>query len=397
MSGGLAPSISTEQIYPPDAVYMARTSLFETRMLGYEDLELDLVTAHLLGCLNGRTAIRHEAGCSDEIFAIFRRAGVEVEEETLCYRTAEEANALAKAMTEQGKRLFYPYPLPERSFPDDAHLVTPSTYRFLNAKSNLGAIAPAECLAKRKTLTHEEFGHFEWTEPVFLKGAGDAATGRGFAVQPCRDKLSFDTARRWFAAHHDSVSGVIVEEWVDVSTCWCVGIVITDEDTFCLGGAEQLFASPARQSGSTIDPENALPKAGWALAIQIGEAARKLGYRGIAAFDVGLRRDGRMTVFDPNFRINSSSAQLLFHQSAAVRSGLSASCSFNVKAKGSFSALAKRLEAPIGEGWFVPTCLFDGEKHPLSMGNHRVIGFVLGNSRMGAQETANLFQKEMEA
>jgi hypothetical protein len=145
-----------------------------------------------------------------------------------------------------------------------------------------------------------------------------------------------------------------------------------------------------------IDPANAFPAAGHALVVRIGEAARHLGFRGIAGFDIGRTHDGRLLVFDPNFRFNSSSTQLLFHESAVSRTGLPATCSFQVSIGGSFKALAKRLENPIGEGYFVPTRLFNGELHPLAKGTHIVTGFVLGKDRQGAAQTARLLQERLE-
>lgn len=396
MTSALTPAISGSALYPPDAVYMARTTLFQTRMLGYTALNLDLVTAYLQGLINGRAAVRHEAGCSSEIRSLFRRAGVVLEEETFPFRTAEEAFGHAERLAGQGRRLFYPYPLPDGLFAEDSQLVSPRTYRFLNAKSNLEAIVPGKNLARRQQFTLAALDGYRWSEPVFLKGACGAATGWGFAVHPCRDRAAFEKAREWFAAHLERDHTVIVEAWEEVAICWCVGIVVTDEGTTCLGGAEQLFSAPARQRGSMIDPENLLPGEGRALAVRIGEAARQSGYRGIAGLDIGRCRDGRLVVFDPNFRINSSSAQLLFHDSAASRSGLAASCSFHGQAKGSFHTQAERLNGPIDEGWFIPTCLFDGEKHPESLGSHTIIGFVMGEHRQDAVENTARLQKILE-
>jgi hypothetical protein len=252
----------------------------------------------------------------------------------------------------------------------------------------LASLVSQEFLPQRQVLSHEELSEFELTEPVFLKAAGDAATGWGFAVRPCRDRRSFEDARRWFAQHRDRAPAVLVEEWVEVLTCWCAGVVVRDDGTECFGGAEQIFSSPARQSGSMIDPEDAFPDAGKKLAVQIGEAARKRGFRGIAGLDIGIRQDERLVVFDPNFRVNSSTTQLLYHASAAARADQSVSCSFQARPQGSFSGLANSLGAPIDEGWFVPVLLFNGERHPLSEGAHAVTGFVLGENRANAQEAA---------
>ena len=117
MLDALVSSLSTDRLLPPEAAFMARTDLFQTRMLGYTPGLLEAVTVLLMGVINGRTAVRHEGGVGPEIQAIYRRAGLVVEEETLVYRTAEEAWALADGLIEKGKRFFWPYPLPAGRFP----------------------------------------------------------------------------------------------------------------------------------------------------------------------------------------------------------------------------------------------------------------------------------------
>jgi len=391
----LTPRLQPESPYPSDAVFMARTDLFETRMLGFYPLLLDTVTTLAAGLLRGRAAIRHEAGAGPEVMEVYTRAGIDPCEETYSYRTPMEAEQHANALISAGRRLVWPYPLPRGRYPETAHLVPTKLYRFLNAKSNLEALVPAEHVAKRHILSHNELDGFEPDGPVFLKAGGEAATGWGFAVHPCRDSSAFQKARDWFAERHDSVPFVIAEEYVELARCWCAGIAVDDAGTTCFGGAEQLFSSPAKQVGSLIDPENAFPAEGVALAIRIGEAARARGFLGIAGLDIGRALDGRLLVFDPNFRLNSSTSQLLFHDSASARSGLPVSLSFQVHPGGPFRVTASLLEAPITEGWFIPTRLFNGEKHPLSEGKHIVTGFVLGRDRADADQASDRLQARL--
>ena len=388
MTAGLRSALAADLLYPPGSAFMARTDLHQTRMLGFTNLLLDTVTTLLAGILNGRSAVRHEAGAGPEVFAVYRRAGMVVEEDTRTYRTVDEAEALADGLIREGKRLFWSYPPPERRFPDKAQLVTPTLYRFLNSKANLERLVPSRHLPERRILSHEDLAEFEPSGPVFLKSAGDAATGWGFAVRPCPGKPEFEDARRWFLEHRDGVPAVIVEEAVNLAGCWCAGIAVSESGAVCFGGAEQLFRAPARQFGSLIDPDASFPQEGRALAETVGMAAQRLGFRGVAGLDIGLGCDGRLLVFDPNFRINASTHQLLLHDSAAARSGLRVSRSFQASPGGPFKDLAERLDAPIGDGWFVPTRLFNGEKHPLSEGRHIVTGFVLGNSRQDAEDAA---------
>jgi hypothetical protein len=395
-AGELRPALDPGGVFPPDAALMPRTDLAGTRLLDFEPVHLDSVTSHWTGLLGERPAVRHRAGAGPEARSLYRRAGMQVREETWLYETQEEAEAIADRLIARGARLFWPYPTRAGRFPDAAQLVPPPLWRRLNAKERLGELAPAESLPRRRVLSHEELAGLVPEEPLFLKAAGDTPTGMGYAVRYCPDPAAFDAARAWFAARRADVPAVIAEEVVPVEACWCAGIAVFETETRCFGGAEQLFSAPGVQSGSLVDPERAFPEAGRALAREIGEAARRLGFRGIGGLDIGRTRDGRLLVFDPNFRFNSSSAQLLFHDSAAARAGLATSLSFDATLRGPFAALAARLEAPIGEAWFVPLRLWNGEEHPLAEGQHQVTGMILGRDRSEAEAASRALRDRLE-
>lgn len=354
-------------------------------MLGFTPLHADGVTSLLLGLLGDRPAVRHEACAGSAIRALLARAGIDWSEDTRVFRTADEAERRADELIAEGFLLFGPYPLRMGRFPDEAHLVPPRTLRELNSKERLADIVPADNLPARRILSLPEFRRLRFERPVFLKAGGDLATGWGYAVRWCGDEGSLSAARDWFLSRPGEVPSVIVEEAVDVVSSWCAGLAVTAGRAICFGGAEQVFTEPGRQSGSILDPGNAPPPEALRVAELVGEAARRRGFLGIAGLDIGLARDGRFLVFDPNFRINSSTPQLLFHPAAAQRSGLPASRSVNTTIEMPFPALAERLAAVIDAGWFVPTRLFDGTSHPAAAGRHMVTGFVLGEDRPRAE------------
>jgi hypothetical protein len=153
-----------------------------------------------------------------------------------------------------------------------------------------------------------------------------------------------------------------------------------------------VFSAPARQSGSVIDPGQPFPDAARLLAVRVGETARKMGFQGIAGLDIGWAEDGRLLVLDPNFRVCASTSQLLLHGAAARRSGLPVSLWFQAHPGGRFRDLARRLHAPIGDGWFVPTRLFNAAQHPAADGRHTITGFVLGRDRAAAELAAERLQ-----
>jgi hypothetical protein len=387
----LAPAIPPGRLYPANTAYMARTSLQQTRMLGFKPFYLDIITTLLMGLLNGRPTVRHLSGASDEILAVLDRAGLEVAEDMRIYERPEEAEQIARELVEEGYKLFWPYPLPEDRYPDDAHLVAPGLWRRLNAKQNLDAIVPAANLAPRQIMRLAELRSRAFECPVFIKAGGDAPTGAGVAVRPCTDQASWLDAIAWFEGQGE-IDSVIVERDVPVRCCWCVMILVRRDGTTCVGAAEQTFQSAARQSGSVIDPDNPLPPGAAELAVKVGDVARRQGFIGIAGLDIGLAHDGRLIVFDPNFRFNASSTQVLLHGSASRRGGFSASASVFTTTRLALADIAKAVRGPIDDGWFVPTRLIDAALLPEAEGISFCTGFVLGACR----EEAITRQRELE-
>jgi hypothetical protein len=386
MSDALVPAHDVERLFPRDAAFMPRTSLEQMRLLGYTPFQLDSVSTLFAGVLGARPTVRHAASTTEGVLDLYRRAGLPFEEEVHPYREADAAERIGDALVARGFRLFGPYPLRADRYADEAQLVPPALWRRLNAKERFAELAPASALPARRVCAVDELA---FDAPVFLKAACDAVTGWGYAVRACSDRASFDAARAWFAAN--GVERVIVEQAVDVETCWCAGVAVDEAAACCFGAAEQIFSAPARQLGSRIDEEAPFPSEAASLVERIGEAARALGFRGVAGIDVGRARDGRLYAFDPNFRLNASTAQVLFHASAASRAGLPASRSLHVATSCDFDVLAARAARAIDAGWFVPLRALDARLHPLAEGRHLLTGFVLGRDRADAEAAASRF------
>jgi hypothetical protein len=374
-----------EALLPEDAAFMGRTDLRQTRMLGYSALNADSVTASLMGILGNRPAVRHRAGVTEAILRIFERAGLPVGEDLRVFETMEEAERHADRLVEEGFRLFSPYPLREGRFPDAAQLAPPDLWRRLNAKENLVELVSAENLPPREIIAADRLAARPFGGAVYLKAGGDLATGWGYAVRYCDDATSYAAALDWFAARSEDIPSIIIEADMRTSACWCVSISVGEAGARYLGAAEQIFGAPGKQAGSVVDPENPFPPAGIRLAVEAGNKAAEMGFRGIAGLDIGAAADGRMIAFDPNFRFNSSTQQAFLHEPAARRSGLSCSLSFNRPVPLPFAEVALLIAGPVAEGWFVPTRLFDGALCPAAEGKSICTGFVLGNDRQDAE------------
>ncbi|NRA98720.1 MAG: hypothetical protein HRU32_02700, partial [Rhodobacteraceae bacterium] len=362
---------------------MARSDLHQTRRLGYTVMNLDAVTTQLLGVINARDTVRHIAATTDEILTFLDEAGLHVDERMHRYSAEDEALAIADRLVADGKRLFWPYPLSAGRFEDTAHLVPPDLWLALNSKENLGAIAPQGAMPGRRVLDLEACKWPAGAGSVFLKSADGMATGWGYAVRHVSSANEMEAAKSDFRAME--ITRVVAENAIEVTACWCANLGVVDAGVTFLGAAEQVFSAPGKQAASRIDPARPLPSAGVSLAIALAEAGRARGFRGICGFDIGVTRDGSVYVFDPNFRINSSTPQVMFHDSAAARSGFPVSLSFMGQSPHTMSQTIARLSSPVADGWFFPFRLLDHAWLESLEGASMITGFVLGETEATVQ------------
>lgn len=383
-SGVLAPMVSPEELLPEGAAFMARTDLHQTRMLGYTVFNLDAVTTLLLGVLGRRTTLRHRAGVTDEILGFLEHAGLRIEEDMRVFHGTEEAVARAREIVAEGQKLFWPYPPAPKLYDEAAHLVPPSLWARLNSKEALPEIVPPGGLAARELRAIDDLDGLAL--PVFLKAAGGEATGWGHAVRHCATEADVAAAKEDFAKL--DVTRLVAEAALEVERCWCANLSVTDEGVRYLGAAEQTFSAPGQQAGSVIDARHLLPEAGQALALEVADNARAQGFLGVCGLDIGLTVDGRMIVFDPNFRFNACTPQVLLHPAAAARVGADVSLSFAGRREGALSDMLARLREPVEEGWFVPFRVIDASLMETAEGVNHCTGFVLGRDRAEAEARA---------
>lgn len=384
------PLTPIDALLPDDVAFMTRTELSQLRRLGMSAMNLDTVTGHALGVLGRRPSVRHQACVTDEILAFLIGAGLPIAEDIRVYRDADEAERHADDLIAAGYRLFGPYPLRDARFPPEAQLVPAPLWRSLNSKANLGQLVPSGHLAPRRMWHEDEVLELP-AGGVYMKFGGTEATGAGHCVRYCPDNESFAQALDWFRSE-GCADQLVIEEAIDTDMTWCANIAVTQTGCRYLGAAEQLLNAPGQQSGSMIDPDFPFPQAGIDLVTHIGEAARARGYLGIAGLDIGRAYDGRLFVFDPNFRINACTGQVLLHPAASARSGLGVSRSFHVTSDLTADELMRRFAGPIADGWLVPTRVIDGRWLVADAPPAACTGFVLGRTRKEAAANMELLK-----
>lgn len=386
----LSPLVEPERLWPEKAVFMARTDLERLRLLGVGPANLDSITLHMLGVLGTRPTVRHRSGVTDEILTFLQDAGLMIAEDIRIYDSAEEAEAIADSLVAEGRPLFWPYPLRQGRFHESAHLVRTDLWGRLNSKAFLAEIAPARALAPRRIVPTATLGA-RLDHPVVVKAGGEEATGWGGTVRFCDTRERLLEVKAEFLSRE--IPTCVVERELPVDRCWCANLAVSDGGVVYLGAAEQMFSAPGCQSGSIVDPDNALPPEGVDLAIVIGEAARAMGFIGVAGLDIGRIDDGRLIVFDPNFRFNACTQQILLHHAATDRAGHTVSRSVVANVPLSVRDLIKRVQGAVEDGWLVPTRIVDRLILANEKGHSILNGFVLGRDRLEAEANARLLER----
>lgn len=379
----LKPGATFDQLFPADTVFAPRSSGEQMRWV-FDDAEsrVDVATGYTVAVMGCMPLICHESVATPTAIDFFRRVGIALPGELLSYRGRDEFVELARQSIGRGQRLAYVYPpLPELG--ETAGLLNPvALYNWLNDKKNLDALVPAEFLAERAILSPGELecvaGVFPG-QPVFIKACHPGASGAGTDVRYCVDPASRDDAVRWLASNAPRLSGVRIEREVRPEHAWCLNLSILDEGVRYLGAAIQLFSSPGKQSGSLVDSAAPPPPAAVEVARRVAAGAASRGYRGIVGFDVGVTKEGRVVVFDLNFRIAASTPLVLFHDAACRRVGATLSQSWHGQAAMPLAAALSRVAPFADAGSFVPFRLTEATP---PAGECSITGMIVGKSRL---------------
>jgi hypothetical protein len=371
----LKPHLDLYALYPKGTIFAPRSTAQKTRWAYTSPMNLDSSTGNAITVMGRMPLICHRGVATPSALDFLVRAGHSLPSDMLTYETEEEAVSLALSRIRKGERLAYICP-PPLDLEGSPYLVVPvEKYNFLNNKANMPFLVDPEFLPQRSLIPQDCFNELHIMHPdlpIFLKIAYPGVSGGGVDVRFCPDAQSWSDALEWVEINQDGITGAIVEQAIDVRTCWCFNVGILESRCTYLGAAIQLFSEPAMQSGSRIDPEDAPPPKAVEIALAIAEKARKGGYRGIAGFDIGISQGDKLFVFDLNFRTNGSTPQVLLHEAAVARVGAKVSQSWHVVVNGLLDPLIERISPLAETGRFVPTRLFeyatDGECRSMATG-----------------------------
>jgi len=383
----LAPSATLWELFPAGTVFAPRSTLQLARWVTTDEFRLDTISGLPIPVMGDMPVICHRNTLTPEIHAFYHAAGIELNGPLIAYTTAAEAIQKARECLARGQRLAYYYPPPPEINGDDDLIVPIGLYNWLNDKANLEGLCDVRHLPRYRLFAPDALtaaADYLPRQAVYLKACHPGASGAGADVRYCPDMSSRQAALEWIGSRLQGLSAVRLEEAADIRSSWCLNLVMGATGVRYLGAATQLFSSPGLQSGSRIDPHDQPTDEIVGIAMEIGERARKLGFVGVAGFDIGATYDGKPYVFDLNFRQTACTTQILLHESATQRIGGRFTQSWGQMIPGPLAPVLQRLEKFARSGRFVPLRLY--EASPATGGKSLVNGMIVAGSQAELDE-----------
>lgn len=300
-------------VYGPNVAICARPAFEETFVSArYRDTQ-DMLSGPPVA-LAGDTPVICSAGSADKVLLqALRDGGMPVATDLRTYTSeAEFRQRFAETLTD-GYRIAAEYPQPQSILPTASAVNPAELVSFLNNKGNLDHLVSWPYRAKRHSVARDQLDSYMKQETAWvLKAATDKANGGGFDVY--LHEAGEPVERPDFI---DGSAAFVLEEYVELVANWSVQQYIdpTGQPRF-FGQTEQRISAEGKFLGNKFG--DILPPAPEFVdeCRSIADRAAASGYRGFSALDGGLTADGRIIIFDLNFRISSASCPLLFLRDA---------------------------------------------------------------------------------
>ena len=378
----IRPALTLREVFGPDPVFNPRASFRRYGWIPHEASVLDPLTGGVLAVAGGTPTICSAGVATARGLDLLWEAGLPEVGNLLPYADEAEYYRRIGEVIAAGRPLVLQHVHRAPEIPSQSYWVARSVLAFLNNKGNLADLVPAEAVPPRQLVEPRELLALAARPsrlPLFVKAASDRTSGGGGAVILVRSPVDlFHAARKYAGCRH-----VVVEEFLEFKQNFCLNFAVTaGHEIHYLGAGEQLTSESGGYQGNWFEHDRRPPAEAVHLGREIMCRAAARGYRGFAGFDMGVLPDGRVKVFDLNFRVNGSTKALLVYdgvQEAWDAPRVSLLC--GLQGSDSFSQMCDRAGEAVHSRIVVPMATYDPAAVSGCPGNPSVSALVLGESR----------------
>lgn len=381
MSTVLKPLLTLADLYPRGCILSGRPSPGAARWLRGTAALRDFLAGEPLSIAGDMPLVVGRGSTSPAGLELLTEAGHTLPPTLLPFSDAAAYLALLAELGRGSSRFALSHAHLPGELPEEAYSVPRLLLCELNNKRNLEALVPhghrpAAVVLGRTGLgpDHAAFSGL----PVVVKAAVDEPTGGGTAVRICNTPVEVNAALDELS----SCAEVVVEELHRHTRSYNLqlGIKPSGEVRY-LGVSEQIVTAAGGYRGNWLAPGLDPPDGALKLCLEIAHAAAARGYFGILGVDLAAGADGRVVVFDLNFRLNGSTPLLLLAGSVAAATGASVLRYRSFEGGTDHAAALRAARLAWRGGSFVPLNTFDPALSADPGARPWVSGIVLGADR----------------
>jgi len=385
VSAWLKPIQSLSQIYGSDVIYSPRASPNACTWLPHDEFILDSMSGGQIPVAGDMPILCAAGASTPDGLQLLRDVGFDIPQVLFRYSAATDYLRKLKSLYQEKKSIALQHVHSVTELPSEACWVKPETLSFLNNKANLAVLVGSEYIAARRIVMASrlvaELSSHDF--PLVVKAVTEESSGGGVDVVICRTSRTMKRAARLF----ESCERVVIEEFLPIKRNLCLNYSATAEGLInYLGCAEQVSDTQGKYQGNWIDATTIAPPLAIKIGTRVVAAGFALGYYGCVGIDMAVREDGRMAVFDLNFRVNGSTTALLLAESVQRTSGRTVLRFRALRGRGTYRDLLSSAYVAIHKGIFLPLSSYDPDVGGHPKARPRMTGLILGNTREEVKE-----------
>ena len=376
----LEPTLTLGDIFGTELLYSPRASPNACAWLPCDEAVLDMLTGNQLTILGSMPILCAAGVSSPEALGLLHDAGFQVPAAPCRYRDGADYLRLLSDLSGSGRKIVVQHVHPIAELAPDTCWVPPATLSFLNNKGNLAELVDAPHLPARRIVTTDRLRAKPSPPnlPLVLKAVTDESTGGGIDVVICGTAEELDRAAAYFGACAD----VVVEDFIEIGRNLCLNYAVTAAGRITyLGCAEQVSDAQGKYHGNWIDAESEAPAVAVEVGVHVVRAGLDRGYWGCVGVDMAIEEDGRVVVFDLNFRLNGSTAALLLAESVRSSLGQPVIRLRSWRGKGTYREMLNAAYTAMGKGLLLPLNSYDPVAGGQPHAPPRMAGLIIGGSR----------------
>ncbi|MDD2337664.1 MAG: ATP-grasp domain-containing protein [Geobacteraceae bacterium] len=381
MDGPLRPTFTLDDFFGSEIVYCQRISPTACTWLPFDDMRKDTMTGGALSITGDMPHICSAAVSTPAAMQLIKDAGLPVPgKDLLRYTDKEDYIRLLQVLSRTGKKVAAQYLHDESELPEANCWIQPSLISFVNNKANLKALVDDGYLPRRAIVPFAELTSYlsRYPLPNVVKAVTEEPTGAGLDVIICETAADVSRAEKVFGV----CAFVVVEEFLHIARNLCLNYAVTSEgEIIFLGCAEQICTRNGVYLGNWLGKNIEAPPEAVSVGRQIVQKGFTLGYSGLVGIDMAVLADGRIMVFDLNFRINGSTTPLLLARSAMETYGQPLIKLDRFVGTSTYRDMLDIIYGQLGKGKFVPIASYDPESGGYPGSQPRLIAMLLGETK----------------